>query len=200
MKKFAVNFYQMNNLDLIAWFTYTPKPTLFSLVMNNRKSFTQERINQIDSWTWRKIINRLPNMAYWCNTNKLELSDRSNLYLGNNGDNLLCSKLMQKTMKFFYNWNNKKHQTFSIKFKSTKLVRAFEIKNKIQLKFDFDLPAFDFTEIAEVFKNSDLSVTAVCYDTKAIYLTQDENQSIQDLMPLVDDLIKNNLYNLVSII
>ena len=71
-----VNLSDFNNSELINFISYIKRNDLWVQFCHvYQYSLTQERINQIDSYTWRKLISILPDLAKWCNVDKLDTAD-----------------------------------------------------------------------------------------------------------------------------
>lgn len=194
-----VNLSNFNNCELIEFISYVKKNNLWGQFCNvYQYSLTQERINQIDSYTWRKLISILPYLAKWCNIDKLNTADISNIFLGENGNYLLLSKYSKNSVEFMTSYNKKYFKLFKIKLTETKKQFKVELINH----FDF----FNYESVIKliIFEDSTLNDLGLSFDLESyeddklgFYLNKDSYTKPKDqILIALNNIIKNNLFNL----
>lgn len=193
----SLNLSTLTNNELTMFFIDVKRDNLWHEFINDwQHSLTQERINQIDSWTWRKLINIQPLLAMWCDNSKLEVSDISNISMNQNLGNLMITKqITNSSIKYVYNSfiNNKNH-------KYTNLLKLKETQKQFILSFPSN---FDLNKIINLFTFQDNSLNnlGLSFDfsnNKNVFvLNKDEsNISSKELLILIDKIIKNNLFRI----
>lgn len=179
---------KLNNLELSSFFTEMRK---FDFIENNKAyanfinvqqhTFTQERINDIDSWTWRQIINKYPQLSMWCNIDKLDISDISNIFM-NHKDSLITSKYSKNSITFF-----KDFKIFKIELKET--------KDHFNVKFIPYFQYFDYDEVVTSLQSGfsfDLSgENKLDFSLNKLLIKKPKDQ----ILITFNNIIKNNLFN-----
>lgn len=199
-----INLSNLNNYELLNFFRTIKKCSTLSTwnLFNTKikKTLSQERVNKIDSFTWRKLINLLPNLAYWCNNEKLESSDISNIFLAEKAKDLLITeKISNKSIKYVhYFW------AYNKKNKISRYLKLNETKKQFKLSFPNN---FDFELVVKLFVFDDKTLNNMGYsfdlsnNEKFLIVNKEKtNKNSKEFLVIINQIIKDNLFNLNPII
>lgn len=199
-----INLSNLNNCELLNFFSSIKKCSTLSTwnLFNTKikKTLSQERVNKIDSFTWRKLINLLPNLAYWCNNEKLECSDISNIFLAEKaGDLLITEKITNTSIKYVnYFWAYYKKQKIS------RYLKLYETNKQFKLSFPNN---FDFELVVKLFVFDDQTLNNLGYSfdlskNEEVLIVNKEKttKNSKEFLVIINQIIKNNLFNLNPII
>ncbi len=197
-----IDLSKLNNLELNSFFSEMKQldnknknnNEYLNFVKVSQYTFTQEKINEIDSWTWRQIINKYPQLSMWCNIDKLDISDISNLCMKYK-DLLISSKYSKNSITFF-----KDFKLFKIELKETK----DQFKVKLVPYFEY----FDYAEIIHhiIFKDKTINELGFSFDLSGLSeleFSLNKNGIIKpkdQLLIAFNNIIKNNLFNFTKLI